>query len=294
VTGERLFVRLGEDGVQGPEGTVPAATLRALPVRPELRGYVGNVLSYRESFAAGDEVLERVLPDGALRLMFNLGEAPEVQAAPAARMEAVGASCTPVLVRLRGQVHGLSLTLRVGAAAALLGVPAGELTEATAPLEILWGADGRGTLERLAESGDDAQRAALLQELLARRLGRADPSACRAARRAVELIRATDGRRSVRELASAIGVGERRLQQLFHAHVGLSPRALSRLARLEGCLRALRAWREPRWAELALRAGFYDQAHLANEFRALCGMTPREFLVRRSSGSSKTPGSGGC
>jgi len=290
VKSERLFVRLDEDGAQGPEGTVPAATLRALPVRPELRRYVGNVLSYREAFAPGDEVLERVLPDGALRLAFNLGDAPAVGAASAERMEAIGASCTPVVVRLRGEVHGLSLTLRVGAASALLGVPAGELTEVTAPLETLWGADSANTLERLAESGDDGQRAVLLQELLARRLGHVDASACRSARRAVELIRAADGRRSVRELAAEVGVGERRLQQLFHAHVGLSPRALSRLARLEGCLRALRAWREPRWAELAQREGFYDQAHLANEFRALCGMTPSEFLGR-SSGSSKTPGS---
>jgi hypothetical protein len=85
-------------------------------VRPELRGYIGDVPSYRESFAPGDEVLEHMLPDGASRLVFNLGEAPAVGAAPAARMEAVGASCAPVVVRLRGEVHGLSLTLRVGAA----------------------------------------------------------------------------------------------------------------------------------------------------------------------------------
>jgi transcriptional regulator GlxA family with amidase domain len=62
---------------------------------------------------------------------------------------------------------------------------------------------------------------------------------CRIARRS---RRAADGRRSVRELAAEVGVGERRLQQLFHA---------------------------------------------------LCGMTPSEFLGRRSSGSSKTPGSSG-
>jgi AraC-like DNA-binding protein len=291
---ERLFIRLEEDGTQGPEGTVPTATLRAFPVRPELRADVGIVMSYREAIAPGEEVLERVLPDGALRLVFTLGEAPAVGVASAARMEVIGASCTPVMVRLRGEVQGLSLTLRAGAAAALFAVPAGELRDMAVSLDTLWGANGAETLERLAMSDDDAQRAALLQQELVRRLGRADTTACRAARRAVELIRAADGRRSVRELAAELGVGERRLEQLFHAHVGLSPRALSRLSRLQGCLRALRACPEPRWAELALRAGFYDQAHLANEFRALCGMTPREFLARRASGSSKTPRASRC
>jgi AraC-like DNA-binding protein len=34
--------------------------------------------------------------------------------------------------------------------------------------------------------------------------------------------------------------------------------------------------------------GFYDQSHLINEFQALCGLTPEQFLRRRVSGSSKT------
>ena len=86
----------------------------------------------------------------------------------------------------------------------------------------------------------------------------------------------------------AIGVGERRLQQLFHAHVGLSPRAWSRLARMHGCLRALRLQPSPAWVDVALESGFYDQSHLVNEFRALCGVTPTEFMGHAVSGSSKT------
>lgn len=58
---------------------------------------------------------------------------------------------------------------------------------------------------------------------------------------------------------------------------------------MQSCLRALRACAQsPAWAELAVAHGYYDQAHLANEFRALCGMTPTEFLRRRVSESSKT------
>ncbi|KWT82727.1 MULTISPECIES: helix-turn-helix domain-containing protein [unclassified Variovorax] len=39
---------------------------------------------------------------------------------------------------------------------------------------------------------------------------------------------------------------------------------------------------------MAVDHGYYDQSHLANEFRALCGLTPTEFLGRTVSGSSKT------
>jgi AraC-like DNA-binding protein len=39
---------------------------------------------------------------------------------------------------------------------------------------------------------------------------------------------------------------------------------------------------------VAADAGFYDQAHLANEFRALCGLSPTAFLQRGIAQSSKT------
>jgi AraC-like DNA-binding protein len=210
---ERLFLRLDDDPVQGPEADAPADTLRAVPVSAALRPHVSHILLCNEHVAAGHEVLERVLPDGAVRLIFDLGEVGSPSAVVA------GASTAPALVRLRGRIDGVSLTLCTHAA---------------------------------------------------------------------RLIAASNGRRPLREVAETVGVGQRRLQQLFHAHVGLSPRAWGRLARLHGCLRALRRQANPDWAEMAIDHGYYDQSHLANEFRALCGLTPTEFLGRAVSGSSKT------
>src|SRR5690606_30535227 len=115
-----------------------------------------------------------------------------------------------------------------------------------------------------------------------------DRPLARAAQRAASLIATSGGQLALRAVADAVGVGERRLQQLFHAHVGLSPRAFRRLSRMHACLRALRVRPRPGFAQLAAETGYYDQAHLANEFRALSGLTPNAFLERAVSGSSKT------
>jgi len=285
---ERLYLRLDEDVVPGPDVTVPHATLRTLPVPRELRSAVEQLLSYRESIPIGEEQ-ERVLPDGAVRLVFNLGALPRVNGVAGARAEVVGAAAKPVVVQFSGRVHGLSVTLRPGSARALFGVPAGALTESATPLDALWGREGAAALERLEAAPDDGARSAVLHEVLLDRLRRGDAGESRSARRAAELIAAGEGRRPLREVAAELGVGERRLEQLFQMHVGLTPRSYGRLARLWACLRALRAEPAPRWAELAARAGYYDQAHLSNEFRALCGLSPRELSRRRTSGSSKTP-----
>jgi transcriptional regulator GlxA family with amidase domain len=70
--------------------------------------------------------------------------------------------------------------------------------------------------------------------------------------------------------------------------VGISFRAWARLSRLHACLRLIRQQPAPAWADVAADAGFYDQAHLANEFRALCGLSPTLFLQRGIAQSSKT------
>ncbi|UVH55440.1 helix-turn-helix transcriptional regulator [Variovorax paradoxus] len=287
---ERLFLRLDDDPLHGPESGVPAGTLRAFPVGAALRAHVSHILLYRETFANGHEVRERVLPDGAVRLVFNLGDAPSAGEGEGLAVEAIGASAAPVVVRMRRKVEGLSVTLRPGAAAALLGLPVGEIGGSALHLDALWHGEGTELLGRMAEAPNDAARVTLLHAVLQRRLRDSDVAAGNAAvaMRAAQLIAASGGRRSLREVATAVGVGERRLQQLFHAHVGLSPRAWSRLARMHGCLRALRMQSSPAWADVALESGFYDQSHLVNEFRALCGVTPTEFMGHAVSGSSKT------
>jgi AraC-like DNA-binding protein len=287
---ERLFLRLDDDPLHGPESGVPAGTLRAFPVGAALRGHVSHILLYRETFAEGHEVRERVLPDGAVRLVFNLGDAPSAGEGEGLAVEAIGASAAPVVVRMRRKVEGLSVTLRPGAAAALLGLPVGEIGGSAVHLDALWQGEGTELLGRMAEAPDDAARVTLLHAVLQRRLRDSSAAAgnTAAAMHAAQLIAASDGRRSLREVATTVGVGERRLQQLFHAHVGLSPRAWSRLARMHGCLRALRLQSSPAWADVALESGFYDQSHLVNEFRALCGVTPTEFMGHAVSGSSKT------
>lgn len=285
---ERLFVRLeGDPSPCGPETTAPAGTLCAGSIHPRLRGHVDGLLTYREDLDPSAEVEERVLPDGAVGLSFNLGDAPSVGPGPGFRVEAIGATSAPALVRLRGRMEGVTVRLRPGAAFAILGVPAGELEGSAVDLDTLWRGEGSRLLERMA-GAQDAARFALLNEALLRRLSEARDQGRQQASRAAALVAASNGRLTVKALAEAVGVGERRLQQLFHLHVGVSPRTWARLKRMEACLRQLRQRPRPDWARLAAEAGYYDQSHLTNEFRALCGVSPKAFLEQAVSGSSKT------
>src|SRR5690606_17549574 len=81
----------------------------------------------------------------------------------------------------------------------------------------------------------------------------------------------------VATIAGELGLSERRLRDRFQAAIGLGPRDYARVAPLNRLLP--RAAHEPdqSWAELALAAGYCDQAHMCREFRALTGMTPSRY-----------------
>ena len=286
---ERLFLRLEGDASHGPESSAPAGTLLPGAINPALRGHVSQLLLYREQLPPDSEVVERVVPDGAVRLVFNLGDAPPAASGGARRVVALGASLEPAIVRLSGRMEGVSVALRPGAAAAILGAPASELEGRAIDLDDLWQGEGSRLLERMAEAADDTTRLALLDAALLGRLARTEDAAAARTARAAALIAESGGRLPLSEVARAVGVGERRLQQLFKEHVGLAPRGWSRLSRLHACLRLLRKQPRPTWAEVAADAGYYDQAHLVNEFRSLCGLSPTSFVALSISGSSKTP-----
>lgn len=290
---DRLFLRLPEDELHGPEaGPMPQASLRPVVLHPALRSHVADMLLYRETVPRDAGVMEHVVPDGHLRLVFNFGDAPSTTDAPGLVAGVIGPTAAPSLVRLRGRMHAFSLTLRPGAATALLGVPAGELNGEALPLDAIWGREGEDLLEKLADERDDAGRARVLQRHLLQRLqGLHRQQPARQVDEALRLLARTDAASSMADVAAQIGCGERRLQQLFHTHVGLPPRTWRRLLRLQSCLRRLRELKggPPDWADLAADCGFYDQPHLANEFQALCGLSPTDYWRSTIAVSSKTP-----
>lgn len=238
---------------------------------------VDRILACSERLAA--PVHERVLPDGAVHLIFNVGDLQRGERGAELRCSVMGATCEPTRIVLDGALEQVCVRLRIGAAAAVLGVPVAEVTDHGVALDALWGAAAGETIDRIAAAPDRAARVAVVAATLRDRIRRAEappPAVLEAVRR----IGARAGGVRVAALAAQLGVGERRLQQLFAAHVGLSPKATCRLARFRAVLARFRRAPRRSWIETALEAGFYDQAHLVHELRAFTGLTPGE-LARR-------------
>jgi transcriptional regulator GlxA family with amidase domain len=94
---------------------------------------------------------------------------------------------------------------------------------------------------------------------------------------------ATGGAVPVAELARETGWSARHLDNRFRAEIGLTPKAAARVIRFDRARRLLMrrvgAGGAPALADLAAVGGYYDQAHLAREFRGLAGLPPSRWLA---------------
>jgi AraC-like DNA-binding protein len=176
---------------------------------------------------------------------------------PAPALFWVGPMTRAELVAVDAPASFIGIRFRPGVAPALAGVDARDLVDRDLPA-----GDGR-LLEALAGARSGDARRSLLLEQVSRCGARAarEPDAL-VVGVAAEIL-AAGGAIPISQVARRAGVSERTLHRRFLAAVGYGPKRLCRVARL-GVVRRL-ATAGLGGVELALEAGYFDQAHLCHE-----------------------------
>jgi methylphosphotriester-DNA--protein-cysteine methyltransferase len=171
------------------------------------------------------------------------------------------------------------VAFKVGGAGALLGLPLVELCNQHVALAELWGSAASELRERVIDAPTAAAKLEKTQRVLSARMAQPPhPAVGPAAAR----IQATAERCRIAELSEAIGLSRRRFEQIFRADIGMTPKAFQRLQRFRGALARIEDAGRVGWAAFAQDRGYYDQAHLINEFRAHSGLTPPEYVASRA------------
>ena len=90
-------------------------------------------------------------------------------------------------------------------------------------------------------------------------------------------IDALHGALPVRSLMESAVQSPSRLSGQFRTQFGISPKRFARIVRVRRAIELV--CEDKPLAEIALLAGYYDQAHFTSEFKAHTGMTPSSFLM---------------
>ena len=264
---------------------------------PALRPFIASYSGYRQQGL--EPAVHRGLPSPYLTLIFTLDEPLTVAAHPDPRQPPGtyaallgGLHTSPALVTHQGRQSGIQVALSLAGTRQLLGLPAGQLAAIDVHAADVLGAAAAEIRHRMHAAASWPERFAAIDRVLLARL-RGCPGAWPGAQAGRpgspgpeigfawrELLR-TGGTALVSGLAQETGWSERHLRSRFLAETGLTPKAAARVIRFDRARRLIQrrsAAGSLVLADLAADCGYYDQAHLAREFRALAGCAPTEWL----------------
>jgi len=235
--------------------------------------------------AAPPHSRERIVPSGTPGLFINLHDDAFRIHDPSTGGErrfrgALVSGCyrNTFEIETRAHAHILGVHFKPGGAARLLGAAAGELANAHAGLDDLWGRRATELRERLCAASTDRERFDLLERaLIARMQDRSQPRpAVRAALAALERPGVDVG-----GVARALGFSHRRFIEVFFEDVGMAPKRFAMVRRFQRALAAALDSPSLAWARLAIEHGYYDQAHLCRDWVELAGISPAHLVGLR-------------
>lgn len=245
-----------------------------MPIPAHLSSFVDSWLGYREASAVTLDRIEH--PSGRAVLIFEFGDPIEVgeQGAGSARFRTgffAGIDDRPTLTRFSGEQAGVEVNLSPAGAFALAGGALAELKGLAVETADL-GIDA-SLGPRLREAPGWEARFQLVADALWGRVQRARPLSP-LVRRALTLIDAEHGSTRIARLSQTLRVSRGCVHERFVSETGYSPKRYAALRRFARVKDMLREGGCASLANVALRAGYADHAHLAREVRQFSGMTP--------------------
>jgi AraC-like DNA-binding protein len=211
----------------------------------------------------------RVVPDGCADIFWT-----------GSNLMVAGPDSQSVLDRLpRGAVI-VGVRFQPGAASAWLGPPLSEIVDRRVPLAELWRRETDQLSDKVAGDRSARDVAMALETFLLNRLPQVGP-----ADRQIAFFRRAAGDNCrpagirVDRLAAHMGMSERTLRRRCVDSFGYGFKTLDRVLRFQRFMALAAHSAKGSLADLAARAGYADQAHMAREVQRMSGATAGELVA---------------
>lgn len=226
---------------------------------------------------------QRIIPDGCLEMCFILGDdikrfTSENDFIIQPRAMVVGQITKPYYVQPTGYVHSFSVRFYPYGIANFIQKPLCELADKETPITLLFEDHIARELEtQVIKAPDTAARIEAVENFLLGKL--TSPSTIdHIVRSTIDSLSRTKGNASISSILRDDPTKRRNLERNFSKQVGISPKQLGRIIRLQAALKLLLDRSGEKLTQIAYDSEYYDQAHFIKDFKELTGTNPKDYL----------------
>ncbi|TGK84933.1 AraC family transcriptional regulator [Leptospira bourretii] len=225
---------------------------------------------------------QRIVPDGCMELAFNFGDPiqrftndKDFVIQPWACL--VGQITEPFYIKPTGSVNTFAVRFYPYGIANFFEKPMEYYANRETSLDQLFGLEAAKELEeKIRKAWDTATRIRIIEGFFRTKL-KEQIIFDRILKNTIDSILHSKGNESIGSILDDEGSSRRQLERKFKKQIGLSPKKLGKIIRMQAALKMLINRRSEKLTDIAYESNYYDQAHFIKDFKEFTGLSPKEF-----------------
>lgn len=230
-----------------------------------------------------EPVRQRIVPDGCMELIFHYGDLykqhfEDGSSIVQPRSFVFGQISRFIEIEPTGVSGIVAARFHPDGLTPFLSMPVSELENKAVGIGQVFGEKGIALEKDVLAANNNQDRIKLIEVFLLSAL--TDPQTIdHITKSCVESIFRSQGQLDVVELADGLKINRRNMERKFASVIGMSPKQLSRVVRLQATLKMLEQKKFTSLTSLAYENGYYDQSHFIKDFKEFTGTSPKLFFA---------------
>ncbi|PMJ99494.1 helix-turn-helix domain-containing protein [Vibrio sp. 10N.261.55.A7] len=225
---------------------------------------------------------QRIIPDGTIEMAFILGDdikryTSEDRFIIQPRAMVLGHTTDPFYIEPTGSVNTFAIRFYPYGFAHFVHAPIKALANTETPLvELFEEKEVRKLEQDIIHAADAQQRIEIIESFLLSKLNE-KATLDSVVKSTIETLFETKGSTSISKILNDDLSKRRQLERKFVKQIGVSPKQLGKLIRLQSALKVMLNEDES-LTDVAYQNDYYDQSHFIKDFKEFTGVSPKEFL----------------
>ncbi len=224
-----------------------------------------------------------ILPDGCVDMCFTLGN--EIKRYTSnedyliqPRQMLLGQITEQFYIKPTGYVNTFAVRFFPYGFANFIDIPLNELANKETPLNKLFGEEKSDNLSlEIIQAKNTTERINIIESFLFNKLN--DKTTIdNIVKSTIQTMYLTKGRKSLKSIFKDDLAKRRQFERHFSKQIGLSPKQLSKVIRLQATLQMLLNNTADSLTAIAYENEYFDQAHFIKDFKEFTGIKPKDFL----------------
>jgi AraC-like DNA-binding protein len=230
---------------------------------------------------------QRIVPDGCIEMAFILGEdikryTSESEFILQPRAMVLGQTIEPFYIEPTGYVNTFAIRFYPYGFANFVTEPISNLVNKETPIDQLFNKEIANDLkQKIIKAGNTEQRISIIEKFLLNRLND-KKTINRIVKSTVDSLLSTNGSVSINSILKDNLSKRRQLERNFKKQIGVSPKQLGKVIRLQTALKMLLDQKSENLTDIAYESEYFDQAHFIKDFKEFTGINPKEFLTHKN------------